>query len=75
MEQNKPIEVAKVMGLNEMTTKDGTKLMQVTALTSKNIACVFYRPAEEDPQIDSMYGFFLAFDSKLKPYVKIVKGE
>lgn len=74
MEQNKAIEVAKVCGINEMETKDGTKLLQVTAFTSKGTACVFYRPATEETKIDDMYGFYLAYDSKLKPYIKIVKG-
>lgn len=75
MEQNKPVEVAKVCGMNEMVTKDGTKLVQVTAFTTKGTACVFYRPAEEEPKIDDMYGFYLAYDSKLKPYIKVQKGQ
>lgn len=75
MKQEQRIEVAKVCGINEMETKDGTKLLQCTAFTSKGTACVFYRPATEETKVDDMYGFYLAYDSKLKPYVKIVKGQ
>lgn len=73
----KVIEQVKILGMNETEFGQGEekkKFYQITGIDGENHACVFYRPATEEPKLGEKYNMCLSYDRNLKAVIKFQKA-
>ena len=69
----KAIGKVKVISVDEYKRKDGSIGYRVVAMTDDQNPIVFYRPAEEQPQVGNDYAMVLGFDNRLQAVVRYQK--
>lgn len=71
----KTIGNARVFKVSEYQRKDGTYGARVQAFTDDGDVVVFYRPAEEKPEKDTIYKMLLDVDNKFSAVVRFQKSD
>jgi hypothetical protein len=66
----KAIGKVKVISVEEYQRKDGSKGYRCVGMSDESQPCVFYRPAEEAPKVNSEYVQVLGYDGKLSAVVR-----
>ena len=61
---------AKVISVEKYERKDGSFGFRVVAMTDDNNPVVFYRPAEEQPNTDTVYNMVLGYDNRLSAVIR-----
>lgn len=66
----KLIGKVKIINVEEYQRKDGSIGYRCVAMSDENQPCVFYRPEEEHPKVNTEYAQVLGYDGKLSAVVR-----